>query len=172
MLTEHTAKSASMPGAIVPRTSLTLLLVLMLILLTPGCMSILSRVDHGFRLYSGIRADAQGWYQPGSNLLWRLFLIADLPFSLVADTALLPVDLYVALTELTPEERWEKFGEEQARAWNALPLERRKQVFEKASSSRAELEREPLMNGIHVDPETHIAISLVQWERRSSPDKR
>lgn len=145
-----------------------------LLLLMPAisCMSVFSRVDHGFRLYSGVRVDAQGWYQSGTSFVWRLFLLADLPFSLVADTALLPVDLYVVLTELTPEERWERFGDEQAEVWNAMPFARRKEIFEAAHTSEEALQSEPRLNGIHVDPQTYTAISTVRWERGDSLDKR
>ena len=73
----------------------------LVLLLATGCMTLDSRGDasyHGPRTYSGVRQDAAqvGTFFSQLNPLFVLF-IADMPFSLLADTLLLPLTI--------PEER-------------------------------------------------------------------
>jgi len=87
--------------------------VLCLALACAGCMTLDTLNDRGYRgpyAYSGTRADLRMIKSTFLNLSWplMLFFMADLPFSAVADTLLLPVMLpreRIRLDELEQRER-------------------------------------------------------------------
>lgn len=67
-----------------------LIAVLMMAVLLSGCGSIISRVvpgqGHGNQYYPGVRWDVR-------EGAWRYITVLDLPFSLIFDTMLLPIDI-------------------------------------------------------------------------------
>lgn len=62
-----------------------------MVALLSGCGSIISRTmpgqGHGNQYYSGVQWDVR-------DSAWRYVTILDLPFSLVIDTLLLPIDIH------------------------------------------------------------------------------
>lgn len=62
-----------------------------MVALLSGCGSIISRTmpgqGHGNQYYPGVRWDVR-------DSAWRYVTILDLPFSLVIDTLLLPIDIH------------------------------------------------------------------------------
>lgn len=75
-----------------------LALLLALLLCTPGCMSLDTQLNRGYEgpyVYSGVRKDFEIMGPAFLKLSfgWVLITLFDLPFSLVADTVLLPVSI-------------------------------------------------------------------------------
>ncbi|MCU9756245.1 YceK/YidQ family lipoprotein, partial [Escherichia coli] len=69
-----------------------LIVVSIMVTLLSGCGSIISRTipgqGHGNQYYPGVRWEVR-------DSAWRYVTILDLPFSLVIDTLLLPIDLHL-----------------------------------------------------------------------------
>ncbi|CTV14796.1 YceK/YidQ family lipoprotein [Escherichia albertii] len=67
-----------------------------MVALLSGCGSIISRTmpgqGHGNQYYPGVQWDVR-------DSAWRYVTILDLPFSLVIDTLLLPIDIHHGLYE-------------------------------------------------------------------------
>ncbi|EPC7835286.1 TPA: YceK/YidQ family lipoprotein [Escherichia coli] len=68
-----------------------LIVVSIMVILLSGCGSIISRTipgqGHGNQYYPGVQWDVR-------DSAWRYVTILDLPFSLVFDTLLLPIDTH------------------------------------------------------------------------------
>ena len=68
-----------------------LIVVSIMVTLLSGCGSIISRIipgqGHGNQYYPGVQWDVR-------DSAWRYVTILDLPFSLVFDTLLLPIDTH------------------------------------------------------------------------------
>ena len=114
---------------------MTMLLVLALVFSLSGCATWIRLTDYPAspQVYGGVRATLWGVTGHGSPLLVRnwdepadpvlsLFFVLDFPFSLVLDTAILPMTL------LAPGHRWQR-GRDRARdkvAWDK-EMEEKKQ---------------------------------------------
>lgn len=68
-----------------------IILVGVMVMLLSGCGSIISRTiagqGHGNQYYPGVQWDVR-------DSAWRYVTILDLPFSLLLDTLLLPIDIH------------------------------------------------------------------------------
>lgn len=71
--------------------NLRIFVVLSMAMILSGCGSIISRTvpgqGHGNQYYPGVQWDVR-------DSSWRYLTVIDLPFSLIADTLLLPVDAH------------------------------------------------------------------------------
>lgn len=76
----------------------SLALVFVLLLCTPGCMTLDTQLSRGYEgpyVYSGVRKDLEIMGPAFLHLSfgWVILMLLDLPLSLVADTVLLPVSI-------------------------------------------------------------------------------
>ncbi len=77
-----------------------LIVMSIMVTLLSGCGSIISRTipgqGHGNQYYPGVQWDVRdsAWGYVTRDSAWRYVTILDLPFSLVFDTLLLPIDVH------------------------------------------------------------------------------